>query len=445
MATSQRYYDDLVERFELSNPGSKDVYAKATASMPGGNTRSVLYYHPFPVAIRNASGSRLYDVDGHEYVDLLGEYTAGIYGHSEPRIINAITEAAGRGLNYGGHGENEARLAELIKARFPSIDLLRFTNSGTEATLMALAAARAYNGKDKVLVFAGAYHGGAFSFAGGQSGPVNAPFEYLMAIYNDIDSVNRTLESKAHSDSLAAILVEPMIGSGGAIPANADFLKGLRTLATRFNALLIFDEVMTSRMHHGGGIQSTPPAKYKPDVTTFGKYMGGGLSFGAFGGRRAIMDQFDPRRSGALAHAGTFNNNVLTMAAGRVGLEQVFTPARAMALHHRGEQLRRRLQDIAGDSLMKVTGYGSIMSIHFTATPNHQIMRPSDIGSDHKQLGDILHLFLLQQGYYIARRGFIALSLALADDELDGFCGAIGRFVGTYKRLLELPTDRARL
>ena len=198
-STTEEAYSTLAESFVNRNAKSKAIYEQATQSLPGGNTRSVLYYHPFPVSVSSAHGSRLVDVDGHEYVDLLGEYTAGLYGHSEPVIVDAISEAAKRGLNFGSQHavrcpcsalgqshaqiltqtQDEGKLAQLVKRRFPSMELLRFTNSGTEATLMALAAAKAYTKRNKIVVFAGAYHGGAFTFAGGRTSPVNAPHEYV--------------------------------------------------------------------------------------------------------------------------------------------------------------------------------------------------------------------------------------------------------------------------
>lgn len=153
-AAAQEAYDKLVESYIARNPKSKEIYDRATQSMPGGNTRSVLFYHPFPLSISRAEGARLYDKDGHDYVDFLGEYTAGLYGHSEPAIINAISQAVKRGLNFGSHHEDEERLAALVKKRF-NLDLLRFTNSGTEATLMALAAAKAYTSRKKIMVFDG--------------------------------------------------------------------------------------------------------------------------------------------------------------------------------------------------------------------------------------------------------------------------------------------------
>lgn len=428
-------YGQAEKGYIARNPESEELFLKATESLPGGNTRTVLFYHPFPVSIVRAEGARLYDADGHVYIDLLGEYTAGLYGHSEPTIINAITETAKRGLSYGSHHGDEGKLASLIKERFPSIDLLRFTNSGTEATLMALAAAKVYTGKNKILVFEGGYHGGAFSFKHGSS-PVNAPHEYLIAEYNDIGSVRAVLGDPSVANDLAAIVIEPMMGSGGAFLGEEAFLLALRDIANETAAVLIFDEVMTSRLYSGGGIQSQLPADMRPDMTTLGKYIGGGMSFGAFGGKREIMSLFDPRREGHLAHAGTFNNNVLTMAAGRAGLENVFTAKRAEQLHARGEALLQRLQKLGEGTTMKVSGCGSIMCFHFTATPAEKMKQPPP-DEDHP-LGDLLHLFLMEKGYYIARRGFVALSLALTDADLDGFVTTVEEFLEQQRPLVML-------
>jgi glutamate-1-semialdehyde 2,1-aminomutase len=417
------------------NPTSQAIYKDATDCLPGGNTRTVLYYAPFPLSVTHAQGALLHDADGHAYVDILGEYTARLYGHSEPLITAAIKSAVDRGLSFGSQHEDEVRLAEAVKARFPAIDLLRFTNSGTEATLMALSAAKVFTGRKKILVFSGGYHGGAFSFKGGESSPVNAPHEYLIARYNSLESVRDLVERAENRDNLAAIIVEPMIGSGGAIPGDYSFLEGLRDIANERAAVLIYDEVMTSRLYGGSGVQSQLAEKYRPDLTTLGKWIGGGMSFGAFGGRQQIMEQFDPRKKGFLAHAGTFNNNVLTMAAGRVGMEKVFTPKRARQLHDRGEKLRRELQAISEGSLMKWTGLGSILNVTFTSTPVEEIKCPEDFGKSLTELGDILHLYLLERGFYIARRGFIALSLALTDDDLNKFVDAVGDFLKQHRNL----------
>jgi glutamate-1-semialdehyde 2,1-aminomutase len=356
------------QRFIDHNPQSAAQHAAASAVMPGGNTRTVLFQTPFPLVIERGEGCRLWDIDGHEYIDFLGEYTAGIYGHSHPRIRAVLDQALDKGINFGAHNAFEAKLAEAVCARFPSIELVRFTNSGTEANLMALSAARAYTGCEKILVFDGAYHGGVLSFAGGGS-PVNAPYDFVLAPYNDFAGTQRLLAH--HGPDLAAILIEPMVGGGGCIPAERDFLVLLREAATHHGAVLIFDEVMTSRLAPGG-LQERH--NILPDLTTLGKYIGGGMSAGAFGGRAEIMAQFDPRRADALPHAGTFNNNVLTMAAGLAGLTEIYTPEAAHTLNARGDALRQQLNALClrHEVPMQFTGLGSMMNVHMTAEP----MRP---------------------------------------------------------------------
>lgn len=431
-------YQAAEQAYITRNPASHAIYKNATECLPGGNTRTVLHYAPFPLSINYAHGALLHDADDHDYIDLLGEYTAGLYGHSDPWITSAIKNAVDRGLSFGSQHEDEVRLAEAVKARFSAIDLLRFTNSGTEATLMALSAAKVFTGRKKILVFSGGYHGGAFSFKGGESSPVNAPHEYLVAKYNSLESVRELVERAENRNDLAAVIVEPMIGSGGAIPGDHSFLEGLRELADERGAVLIYDEVMTSRLYAGSGVQSQVAEKCRPDLTTLGKWIGGGMSFGAFGGKQEIMELFDPRKKGFLAHAGTFNNNVLTMAAGRVGMEKVFTPERAQELHDRGEKLRSQLREVSEGSLMKWTGLGSIMNVTFTTTPVAEIKRPEDFGKPLTELGDLLHLYLLERGFYIARRGFIALSLALSDGDLDKFVDAVRDFLKQHQQLVVL-------
>src|SRR4029077_13509181 len=243
----------------------------------------------------------LEDADGHQYVDLLGEYSAGLYGHSNPVVIQAMTDALQEGVSRGAHTRYEVDLAEAVCARFASIESVRFTNSGTEANLMALSAARAFTGRGRVMVFRGGYHGGLLTFADGPS-PVNVPYDVLLAEYNDAAGAGGLGREHAgsppvvpvvreHAGSLACVLVEPMLGSGGCIPGDPAFLSGLREATRQAGALLIFDEVMTSRPGPGG-LQER--LAIRPDLTTLGKYIGGGASFGAFGGRADVMGLFDP-------------------------------------------------------------------------------------------------------------------------------------------------------
>jgi len=417
------------EAYARRNPKSFERSIAAAAFLPGGNTRTSLYYDPFPLSIVRGEGCRVFDADGHEYFDFLGEFTAGVYGHSDPAIRAAIVAALNEGVNLSGHTALECALARIICERFPSIDLVRFTNSGTEANLMALAAATVFTGRRKILVFDGAYHGGVLSFARGAS-PVNVPHEFAIGTYNDIERTLQLVER--HRGELAAILVEPMIGSGGSIPADAAFLRALRSAATAEGALLIFDEVMTSRLAPGGRQEALG---ITPDLCTLGKYLGGGMSFGAFGGRRDVMQQFDPRTPGALPHAGTFNNNVVTMAAGIAGLTRVFTPAAAQALNARGDALRARLNALCRDrrARFQFTGLGSLMSAHATDRP---IRTPADAAGADAAVAGLFFFDLLERGVYVARKGFIALSLPIGDAEIDHFVDAVGDFLDGRKDLV---------
>ena len=416
------------EDYRARNPKSLAQHQAACAAMPGGNTRASIHVDPFPLTMARGEGARLWDADGHEYADFLSEFTAGIYGHSHPLIRRAIEEALAGGVNFGAQSAAEARFAAAVCARFPSIELVRFTNSGTEANLMAISAARAITGRPKILVFGGGYHGGVFYFRG-KGSVVNAPFDFLLGRYNDLDVVETLVAP--HRATLAAILVEPMQGTTGCIPATREFLAGLRRLADETGALLIFDEVMTSRLAPGGlqevhGILS--------DLTTLGKYLGGGMSFGAFGGRTAIMERFDPRRADAFQHAGTFNNNVLTMNAGYVGLTQIYTPERARALNEWGDGLRERLnRTVRRHGLaMQFTGRGSMMSVHMTDRP---IRSEEDAANGSAALRDLFWFDLLAAGIWFAKRGMFALSIALDDTDGDKLAAAVEDFVQTRASL----------
>ena len=412
------------ELYRARNLKSLVQHRAACAAMPGGNTRSAIHVDPFPLTMARGEGARLWDIDGHEYIDFLSEFTAGIYGHSHPRIRKAIEQALEGGLNFGAHNAIEARFAAAVCARFPSIELVRFTNSGTEANLMAVSAARVITGRPKVLVFAGGYHGGVFYFRGHGS-PLNAPFEYLLGRYNDLAAVEALV--RPHRAELAAVLVEPMQGTTGCIPAEREFLAGLRALADETGALLIFDEVMTSRLAPGG-LQDAHGIF--PDLTTLGKYVGGGMSFGAFGGRADLMERFDPRRPDAFQHAGTFNNNALTMNAGLVGLTEIYTPERARALNAFGDRLRERLNAIARrrEFAMQFTGLGSMLAVHMTDRP---IRSQEDAERSNAALRDLFYFDLIACGVWFAKRGMFALSIALEEADGEKLVDAVEEFAQT--------------
>lgn len=412
------------ERYAGKNPKSRERYEAASAALPGGNTRTVLYHPPFPLGIVRGEGCRVWDADGHEYVNLVGEYTAGLYGHSHPVIMAAVRKALDDGINLSGHTMLEGPFAAAISARIPSMELLRFTNSGTEANTLALATAKLHTGRRKVLVFDGGYHGSVLSFHGGHGDPLNLPHEFVIATYNDPAAADLI------DADTAAILVEPVLGSGGCIPGTPGFLSALRRKATEHGALLIFDEVMTSRLSAGG---RQALLGITPDLTTIGKYIGGGMSFGAFGGRRDVMERFDPSRPDAVAHPGTFNNNVLTMSAGLAGLTEVYTPAAAVALNARGDALRERLNGLTAGLPAHFAGIGSMLSVHFLSEPP---TNAAAADSADPRLRELFFLDLLERGIHVARRGMVALSLAVGDTECDQFTDAVEAFLADRREFL---------
>ena len=282
---------------------------EARKVMPGGNTRSVLHFDPFPFRVASAEGPHLVDVDGNQYVDLLGNYTAGLLGHSPAPVRRAVSAALETGFSLGATHTVEIEAARLITERFPSVEQVRFTNSGTEANLMALALAKHLTKRQQILAFRHGYHGGVLAFSP-ESSPMNVPHDFVVVPFNDVEATRHAFTSSPNG--IAAVIVEPVQGGAGCIPSAPGFLAELRQLCDQNGTLLIFDEVMTSRLAPGGAQELL---SVLPDLTTLGKYLAGGLTFGAFGGRADLLAAFDPDAGGELSQAGTFNNNVLSMTA----------------------------------------------------------------------------------------------------------------------------------
>jgi glutamate-1-semialdehyde 2,1-aminomutase len=410
----QALLDRARQHFADRNPASRRQYDEARVHLPGGHTRTVLTQRPFPLTFVAGAGATLTDTDGHEYIDMLGDYTAGLLGHSERRVIDAVTNALNTNVSVGGIHPAEAVLARLMCERF-GLERVRFTNSGTEANLMAITTARLSTGRNSIMVFDGGYHGGVLYFASGPA-PSNAPYEFVIAPYNDLDGT-RALISQ-HAADLAAVLIEPMQGSGGCVPADPEFLQGTFEAARRAGAVCIADEVMTSR-HGRSGLVHLLGAR--ADITTFGKYVGGGFSFGGFGGGAEWLDLYDTSPEGGrttvIGHAGTFNNNIATMTAGGVVIGEVFTADVAEAHTARGDEFRVAVAEVLGrHSLpMCVSGFGSMMNLHARA----DVPRNAHEASDRDEvLQELVAFGLLERGVYIAPRGMVSLGLAHTDDQL---------------------------
>ncbi|BEJ17902.1 hypothetical protein CspHIS471_0701700 [Cutaneotrichosporon sp. HIS471] len=398
------------------NPKSYAAYTKATESLPGGGTRTTLVVDPFPLMIASGRGSTITDLDGHTYKDFLSDYTSGIYGKSNPVLLDAIRSALDQGLQFGAHTEHEGRFAAGLVSRFPSMDLVRFANSGTEANMLALTAALKHTSRSKVVVFDGAYHGSLLCHfytgdKGTPEGVVRAPFDFVIAPYNDISGTKALLDPI--KGDIGAIIVEPMLGAGGCIPAEPEFLRELRGYATEIGAVLIFDEVQTSRLSPGG---RQALLGITPDMTTIGKFFGGGFAFGAFGGKREIMEMFDIRKPGAISHGGTFNNSPLTMVAGATALEHLLTPEALERLNNLGDDMRDALNgDLkASGAPFHVKGLGSINQL-YCRLPEQ----------DRDAAMELLFFTLLEKGYWVAQRGTLALNFENSPEEVDEFVSAV--------------------
>jgi glutamate-1-semialdehyde 2,1-aminomutase len=433
---------DAEARYVAANPGSAKLSSEAQGHLPGGNTRTTVHYSPFPLYIAKGEGSRLTDVDGHSYIDFINEYTAGVFGHSNALIAETISRTVAQGLNFGAPTEHEVKLSAELRKRFPAMELLRFCNSGTEANLLAMATARAVSGKDAIMIFNGAYHGSIFYFSHGPS-PLNMPFPVVTSTFNDPEKAASDIAR--HAGKLAAVIVEPMQGGAGALPATATFIAALREATERHGVLLIFDEVMTSRVHFGG-LQAH--FGVKPDLVTLGKYIAGGLTIGAFGGRADIMRRFDPSKPGAFPHGGTFNNNVVAMSAGYVALNKILTREVSDRMNGLGDRLRAKLNGLASKHAlpMVATGFGSIFGIHFHEGTLRNI-DDLDLGEQGREsevadLKKLFHLDMIGSGIYIARRIMGNLSVETTEAETDRLVAAVDEFLASRKNLFKAVFSR---
>ncbi len=403
---------------------SHRLFETASRFFPGGVNSPVRAWRSVggePLFISRGAGARVYDADGNEFIDYVGSWGPLILGHAEPHVVAAIQDAATRGTSYGAPSELEIELARRITGALPSMDMLRFVSSGTEATMSAIRLARAFTGRSKILKFDGGYHGHA-DFLLGKAGsgvatlalpdsagvPPEIASTTAIAPYNDLDAVNRLFE--AYRGEIAAAIVEPVAGNMGVVPPGEGFLSGLRDVAHANNALLIFDEVITGFRVGWGGAQGL--YGIAPDLTCLGKIIGGGLPVGVYGGRRDIMEQIAPL--GPVYQAGTLSGNPLAMAAGIATLDTVAAiPDAYGRLERLGAQLERGLRDVAAEARIPATinRVGSMLTTFFTAQPVTDYA--SAKSADTKAYARFLHR-RLEHGIYCAPSQFEATFVSLA-------------------------------
>jgi len=409
------------------NPRSAAMFKNALEVMPGGNSRTQLYFEPFPFYVERAKGAYLHDLDGHRYLDVVNNYTSLIHGHPDADTARVIANQAARGTAHAAPSPLEIGLAREITDRVSSMEMVRFANSGTEAVLYAIRLARHITGRSDLIKAEGGYHGGIESVQVsvkrlGADAPEALPEEGVpesvamqthVIPFDDINEAVRLITE--HGPSSAALIVEPIQGFGGALSPPDGYLEAISKAASDRGTLVILDEIQTLRMAHGG-IQQT--LGLTPDLTVLGKLIGGGLPVGAFGGSTALMAMTDPRSGGHMTQSGTFNANPLTMAAGLHALRKL-TPAAIQQLNANGDALRAWINDACGQRSLPLvaTGYGSIVQLHVGSSAPTSYREASTRSTT--PLTALFYL-LMERGVFTApSRVIAALSTAMGTEQLD--------------------------
>ncbi|NWK10964.1 glutamate-1-semialdehyde 2,1-aminomutase [Clostridium cadaveris] len=415
----------------MINKTSSDLFKRAKEVMPGGVNSPVRAFRAVgsdPLFIKKANGSKIYDADGHEYIDYICSWGPMILGHNHPIILDAVAKAIQNGLSYGAPTENEVLIGELIRKMVPNVEMIRMVNSGTEAVMSAIRVARGFTGRNKIIKFEGCYHGHSDSMlvkAG--SGlltegtpdslgvPKNATQDTLTAEYNNIESVRKFFEN--NKDEIAAVIVEPVAANMGVVPPKKEFLEGLRAICTENKTILIFDEVITGFRLARGGAQEY--FGIEADLVTYGKIIGGGMPVGAYGGRREIMEYVSPL--GGVYQAGTLSGNPVAMAAGLAQLTMLYeNPEIYEKINKTTEKLAEGFRTIAAkyNAPISVNVAGSLMCPFFTdkKVENYNDAKTSDTEAYAKYFNSIE-----ERGIYIAPSQFEAMfmSYAHSDEDID--------------------------
>lgn len=424
------YFESVKKIYADARPNSRRLHTEACKYMPGGDTRTATFFLPFPNFIKYGDGAYMYDEDGFKLLDFQNNYTSLIHGHAHPETVEAVREQIAKGSAYTAPFEKQIELSAILTQRFPSVDMIRYTNSGTEANMHALRIARAYTGKAKIIKTEGGYHGTTDVFEASvdpnikKAGTLdqikvipesrgvseNALKDVLVVPFNDIERTRKMIEE--HHRETACIIIEPIMGSAGQITPDLEYLKFLREITEQYHIVLIFDEVVTGRLSLGGAQKFYGVT---PDLTTMGKIIGGGTPVGAFGGKQEIMQMYDPREK-KMYHSGTFNGNAVTMAAGLATMK-AYNQEAVNYVNGLGTLFKEgvlKIYDKLGLN-MKISGVGSIYNILFT---DKEVKNYRDVASAHEELNKVLYMSLLTKGVFDAERGMFCMSTAMMKEDI---------------------------
>jgi glutamate-1-semialdehyde 2,1-aminomutase len=404
---------DEIRRYRERTPASGRRFEEFRRYLPGGDSRSTLFYPPYPAVLGQGDGCRVVDIDGNRLLDLTGNHSVLIHGYGAPRVTEAIRRQIELGTCFPGPTEVQLRFARHLVERIGSLERVRFTNSGTEAVMMAVRAARRFTGRRKIAKLEGGYHGTAEDVMG------NEHPDLVILPADDADTAVALLER--HAAELAATLVEPVQGSAGMLALDAEYLRALREATRRLGIMLVFDEVVSIRVAYGGGEEHFGVT---PDLCCLGKLIGGGLPLGAFGGREEIMALFDPSQGPpTIPHPGSYNANPVSLAAGLATLE-LLTREAVGRLNATGGRLRAalaRMFDEAGIPA-SITGLGSLFGIHLTEGPVRTVR---DAARADAALRHRIFLGLYVEGILIDPRGVGTISTAIGETEIEEFLAAL--------------------
>ncbi len=396
----------IYETYRERTQSSATNYIEAQRLMPGGTSRQASFWQPYPLTIESGEGAFIYDVDGNRYLDLLNNYTSLVHGHAYPPIVEAVREQVSRGTSWAAANEPQIKLAARIVERVSSIDQVRFTNSGTEAAALAFTIARIVTGRHKVLMARYGYHGSLLEFEIGSFG--NAGHLTYLAGYNDLTDFEAVLDE--HGEEIAAVFLEPVLGAGGIVPGEKQFLEGVKDAAHKVGALFVLDEVLAFRFAVGG---CQGELGLEPDLTMLTKIIGGGFPVGAVGGGKDLLKIFDPDDM-KVFHSGTFNANPVTMVAGEISLREL-TAERIEKMNQLTEMLQTGLIDSAKKSGLPIAinRFRSCLNIFLSET-----IPESPVSREDEDLMDRFHVACLNHGLFVAPRGMVALSTVITEQDI---------------------------
>ena len=440
----------LITKYKAANPKSEEAFVNAKASgVAGGTNRASIFHTPFPLTFVDATEATAITADGHHLTDFLGNFTAGLFGFSPAPVREAVTKAMDKGHALGGAPNLlEAKVAKTFTERFASIDLVRFSNTGTEANSYAIHTARAVTGKNKIMMYDGSYHG-AWIHGGKMAGPLDTPYEKIIVPYGDADLIVNAIQE--HAGDLAAFIMEPVMVNPVLYlkqVAPTKYLRVIREACTEVNCALIFDEVMTSRLSPGGAQEL---AGVTPDITTFGKYYGGGFPFGGFGGATHWMERHDPLHPETINSGGTFNQNALCLAAVDAVFEHLWSAEQCRAHNAKGDWFRKEINRLAKSLGMpcQACGTGSLITLIWQRRP---VVKDLESNKSSQQLdlapqrsvfeaSQLFWFHMLQKHNILAgspKLNYLTLPTALTDQDYKNFLAATREFFKTYKQELML-------